>query len=232
MTEELLEKEYYDYQKTQGIDYNYYGNWQKKYAKMIISISDQIEFFANNQKDSLLLDVGTACGVNLLAFKETKTFKDYIGIDKNSYMINLGRNTHGFTDEELIINDITKESLPLLDDSVHLIHCSQMLEHIDPESIEIIFDEFKRVLHPEGSIIINVPAIKPGQKKGEALENDIHHINMQSLYWWKTRISNTFNGIDTGITKRFKEDKHSPNNTDKSFYDYYNKSWNFFQFSK
>lgn len=222
---ELSEKEVYELAKSKGVDYNYYGYWQEQYTKMIISLSNNLEVFANNQKESLLLDIGTGCGVNLKGFKETKTFNKYIGIDKNNYMIELGKETHKFTDEELITLDITKDLLPVEDETVFLLHSSQTLDRIDPESIDDVLDEFKRVLHPEGTIIININAIKPGQNKEE-------NSNLQTIYWWKSRINKYFDQMDNDINKRFKKEKHSPDSSERTFYDYYNKSWNFFQASK
>ena len=57
----------------EGVDYNFYGDWQRSYAKMVIAITDIIKAATDN-RDSLMVDIGCACGVTLRAFKETKVF--------------------------------------------------------------------------------------------------------------------------------------------------------------
>ena len=228
-----LKDSYYSYNKSIGVDYNYYGNWQKEYAKCIISISNIMPIAANYQKSSTILDVGTACGVNLKAFKELKVFKNHIGIDSDEYMIELGKKTHGFTNEELKVVDITKEKIPLEDNSVIFINCSQILEHIEEQSIDFILEEFERILDKEnGIILINVPILKSGQKEEEILEENKKHISKKNYNWWRKKISKYFRKIDNQVNLRFKEDNHSPNNSKNTFYDYYNQTWTFFQASE
>ena len=161
------------------------------------------------------------------AFKELRVFKNHIGIDSDEYMIELGKKTHGFNDDELITLDITKEELPLEDNSVHFIHCSQVLEHIKEADIDIIFEELSRVLKENGSLIINVPLLKG--KNQTNVKEDIKHINIQTYVWWRKKLLKHFKGIDTEINTRFQEDKHTPNKTKNTFYDFYNQTWNFFQ---
>ena len=61
-------KEYYDRCKAKGIDYAFYGNWQKQYTKLVVFMS---QIYMMDYRDKAMLDIGCACGVNLRAFKET-----------------------------------------------------------------------------------------------------------------------------------------------------------------
>jgi ubiquinone/menaquinone biosynthesis C-methylase UbiE len=225
---DITGKEYYDYAVSRGIQYEFYGDWQKSYAKMVIAVSNILEFVSNNYKGSLMLDVGTACGANLKAFKDLKVFEKYVGVDINQYMIELGRKTYGFTENELITLDISNNSLPLETESVSFIHCSQVLEHIESEKVKFIVEEWRRVLHPSGYVFITVPTVTPKEKKEQ---NDVTHINMQTMIWWRNQLKKHFN-IDNEVTARFKEDVHSPDNSDKNFYHYYNQVWTIFQLQK
>jgi ubiquinone/menaquinone biosynthesis C-methylase UbiE len=224
--ENLFNEEFYKRAIAQeGVDYNFYGDWQRSYAKMVIAITDIIKEAANN-KQSLLLDVGCACGVTLKGFREISVFGNIMGVDISDYMITLGKKTHEFTDDELRIVDITQELLPVEDNSVTLLHCTHTLEHIPKENLNYVLKEFKRVLSDSGYGFIMVPAIKPGNSK-ETVGHEETHFIVETMNWWKTRLAKFF-AIDNTIRKRFKESKFSPTGNEKTFYDYYNKGWTIF----
>lgn len=54
--------------------------------------------------------------------------------------------------------DITKEPLPFGDNEVSVIRCSDFLEHIKPEFVVSVMNEFYRVLKPGGYLITHTPA--------------------------------------------------------------------------
>lgn len=59
-----------------------------------------------------------------------------------------------------LLLDITKEKLPYEDNSVDIIFTSHTLEHIYPQKIDFVLDEFYRVLKPDvGLLRIAVPDI-------------------------------------------------------------------------
>lgn len=215
----------------EGVDYNFYGDWQADYAKMVIDITGILEA-ASNDQEALILDVGCACGVTLRGFKEAKVFGNHIGIDISEFMLDMGKETHGFDETELAQVDITKENIPLEDDTVTLLHCSHVLEHIEEETLEHIFDEFNRVLkHETGYGFLVIPTIKPGNPKSE-IEREESHVNIKTMAWWRKEIAKKFN-INNEVRKKFKESKFSPiGDPEQNFYHFYNDGWTIFGITK
>ena len=220
-----------------GVDYNFYGDWQKAYAKMVISITNILKA-ASDSRQSTLLDIGCACGVTLRAFKETKVFGKYLGIDISDYMINLGKETHGFSSEEMIVTDILKEPLPCKDNSVTLLHCTHVLEHIHEKDITEIIKEMYRVLEPIiGLAFIIIPTIKPNYTKSD-IEKEITHITVKKDNWWENLLTRNITKtkrfyLDKSISENFKQTMFTPVlNSNKSFYDYYKDEWTVFGLRK
>ncbi len=60
--------------------------------------------------------------------------------------------------------DITSEPLPFADGSVDVIFTSHTLEHIPPQSLMFVLEEFARVLRPGGLLRIGVPDIRLATK--------------------------------------------------------------------
>ena len=227
-----FDEQYFKDRLENGINYVFYGDWQKNYAKLLISITDIVETAAND-RSALFVDLGTACGVNLLGVKELKVFGRVVGFDISEYMINLGKNRHGFSNDEMQVLDIATERLPLDDNSVTMIHCSHTLEHIDKNSLTFVFEEINRVLAEDGVGVIVIPAVKVGMSKDEIELGDQTHINVQTENWWQYQIKKFFD-IDPTIRDNFKENKFSPS-MDKnapSFYETYSKEWTLFGIRK
>ena len=123
-------KEYYERCRDKGIDYIFYGSWQKQYAKLVVFMT---EIYKMDYRDKAMLDIGIVCGVNLKAFKETRIFDKYYGIDISEYFINLGKEKLDFSEDELRI--IKSTELPFKNNSIDFIHCSQLFEHLTHEEV-------------------------------------------------------------------------------------------------
>lgn len=217
---------FYKYATTRGIDYNFYGDWQKQYAKMVINICQVIR---NTEKAKpTMLDVGCACGVNTRAFKELGMFSSVRGCDPSDFMIDLGRKTHGFTEEELFVAG-GQQLISVKNKSIDFIHCANVFEHCTEDIIRKSLNEFNRVLTEEGIILLILPAIREGQDpaKLEEIESNVTHVTIKEVEWWERLFRKQFE-IDYDVYEMFKEDKHSPDNSKKSFYDYYNEEWTLF----
>lgn len=106
----------------------------------------------NQNKNSIMLDVG--CGI--ASFLIGSEHRKAIGIDYNKNKINLGKelsNRYEKKNIDLMVG--SGLTLPLKNNSVDTIFCSHLLEHlINPN---IMVEEFKRVLKPDGVIYIIVP---------------------------------------------------------------------------
>jgi ubiquinone/menaquinone biosynthesis C-methylase UbiE len=221
-----FEEEYYNLQKSKGVDYNFYGDWQKSYAKMVVNITQIVKH--TNKGKPTLLDVGCACGINTRAFKELNVFGWVKGIDISNHMIKLGQETHNLH-RELLAGPI--DNMPIRKGTVDLIHCSQVLEHCYEEDMPKIVAEFNRVLTPQGLVFITLPTIHPNQSEEEIKAGDPTHITVKPASWWAKAFSKLFTPLEE-IDTRWKEDMHSPDNTEKTFYDYYKDHWTLFLFTR
>ena len=212
----MNDQEYYQTILKRGVDLNAYGYWQQAYAKMIMFVTDSVRVASNN-KSSIVVDLGCACGTVLKGFKDSKVFNEYIGIDKNKYMIDLGIKTHNFQYKELYNMDITEQPLPCEDNSVTLINCMNTLEQIPKDKIKFVINEMHRVLLVnEGSIFINIPLAK----------------TVNEYSWWKNLFLTKFI-IDENIHHRYVyESKYGPGGDNKTFHDHYKAMWTIFGLRK
>jgi 2-polyprenyl-3-methyl-5-hydroxy-6-metoxy-1,4-benzoquinol methylase len=225
-------KEFYERVKAKGLDYNFFGDWQAAYGKFVVSTSNVMQ---KVQKASIsLLDVGTACGVNLRGIKQTGVFKKVVGVDSSPYLINLGKATHGFSEEELMVLD-ARELLEYFDsESFDMIHCTQTLEHIPEEHISDVLRSFNELLTPSGLLFLVVDAITPGQSAEMLKEKEASHVTLKPRKWWMEKVLTNFR-LDTDAQQRFARAKFSPDNSAKTFYDYYREEWSLmvgFKFKK
>ena len=104
-------------------------------------------------KSSTFLDVGCGAGYSLM--KAYTEFDCHIqGIDPEPGAHGVGRFTSGLWKERPIIKGIA-ESLPFDDSTFDVVYSSHVLEHVESE--EKALQEMKRVLKPNGILIIGMP---------------------------------------------------------------------------
>jgi SAM-dependent methyltransferase len=108
--------------------------------------------FLNIQRDAPVLDVGCGVGSNLQLL-ESLRFK-VIGIDSECYSLSLAKSRISST--FLVNGDLT--ALPFKANSVGLIIATDILEHLDEDTIGI--KEIYRTLKNQGKVIITVPAFE------------------------------------------------------------------------
>jgi ubiquinone/menaquinone biosynthesis C-methylase UbiE len=231
---EQYDKEYYDRCKAKGIDYVFYGNWQKQYTKLVVFMS---QIYMMDYQDKAMLDIGCACGVNLKAFKETKIFDQYYGIDISEYLINLGKEKLGLSNDELRVGISTE--LPFDNESIDFIHCSQLFEHLEKDDILKTIDEIERVIIKGGKVFITLDAIRPGRNKKTVLAQDVSHVTAKDKEWWHSILKNKFD-IEPDVNQKFMKGKFYPGGSDdldpnkegdnkrRTFYDHYNNEWSVF----
>jgi ubiquinone/menaquinone biosynthesis C-methylase UbiE len=214
---------YYKLAMDRGIDYNFYGDWQKNYAKMIFNICEVIRRTGKAKPN--MLDVGCACGVNTRAFRELNTFSSVKGCDSSEFMINLGRKTHGFSEQDLFVA-YADNIHQIKSNTIDFLHCSNVLEHCDESDIKPILNEFRRIVQPEGIIFLCMPTITDANTEATIRDNPDHK-TIKPFRWWENLIDKQFE-IQSEIYQKFEEDKHSPDNSKKTFYNYYNAEWTLF----
>jgi SAM-dependent methyltransferase len=101
------------------------------------------------KRDAAVLDIGSSSGTNLRLLKELG-FSNYQGFDYNEL-------SKKFCAEkklgEVVIGDICNSNLP--SNHYDFILATDVIEHIDDHKRAL--DEIKRILKPEGKLLITVP---------------------------------------------------------------------------
>lgn len=131
-------KEYYEFCIKNGFDMKSKGEWQKRYVNYIMSVF-------SDMKNKKCLDFGSAMGSMTSAFVDAGV--DMVGVDVSDFYIkecpfkNLSGKLFSYTDK-----------LPFEDQSFDFIHASQVIEHLTIEKLEVVLNEFRRILKPSGVI--------------------------------------------------------------------------------
>jgi len=220
--DKLYGKEYYERCAAKGIDYAFYGNWQKQYAKMVIYVSG---IFKSEIGEKTFLDVGTACGVNLRAFKETSIFTNHVGIDVSEFLVKLGNKVNGFKEGELIVDDSTiLKRIP--DESIDFLHCSQLMEHLNIDDAKKSIHHIYRVMKQGATGFITLNAIKQGQTSEDVTSQDPTHITVLKEGEWAALFEKF--QIKSDSEKLLKKAKFYPGDDGKNFYQHYYDDWSVF----
>jgi len=225
---EQYEKEYFEYQQSkEGVDITFYGNWQRDFAKLLIEIAD---LKSDPGKEwSTILDVGCACGINLRGIDELSIFSKLYGTDISNYLINTVIPTLPFH-----ANDYTDffctpswDLSMINDNSIDLLTCTHVLEHLpDKEKLYITLAEFKRVLHPNGKIVIIIPVAKKEPDNSDTLS--LHKL-VHTGKWWNKLFTRNFKSESFKARIAFKKSKLKPDRDgEKTFYEEYT-NWEIFR---
>jgi len=221
------EEEYWNYQQSrEGLDLTFYGNWQKDFGKLIIELAD---LKSDPGKEWVsVLDVGCGTALNLRAIDELGIFSRLIGVDRSEYIINKIIPTLHDWGSSFEFYATPSHDLSIIEDNdIDLIFCTQTLEHIVSE--ELLFktlDEFKRVLHPEGKIIIILPVVQTEPPEEE--HNALHRL-MHTSAWWSKKVSKFFKSETFKTRQIFKKSELKPDRSgEKTFYEQY-KNWAVFR---
>lgn len=90
--------------------------------------------------------------------------KSYILKVKNDLYVGIDISTEGLKNlKEIITNRVNASitSLPFKNESFDLLICMEVLEHLPKSSINLVFNEMKRILTEQGKMIISVPIYEP-----------------------------------------------------------------------
>lgn len=100
-------------------------------------------------ENKTVLDFGSGTGCNSLLFKPS----NYLGVDTDASRVNFARKK--YSDYRFAL--IKDYNLPIASDSLHLIIIVAVLHHIPTEDLTKYIHEFRRVLKPDGEIIVLEP---------------------------------------------------------------------------
>jgi len=224
------EKEYYDFQQSKpGFDLTFYGNWQRDFGKLIIELAD---LKSDPGKEWVsVLDVGCGTALNLRAIDELGIFSHLIGVDRSEYIINkIIPTLHDWGSYFEFYATPSHDLSMIGDNDIDLLVCTQTLEHIvSEEKLHETLDEFDRILHKDGKIIIIIPVKK--EKGNDDDHNNLHKL-MHTGTWWSKIFSKYFKSESFKARQIFKESELKPDRSgEKTFYEEY-ETWAIFRLIK
>ena len=166
--------DYYEEHREAGLDYLFYGEWQKQYGAWIVG--------ALGLKGKTLLDVGCACGSIVRGFGEAGAVTQ--GVDVNEYMISIAKQSYADFENILFVCDAV--NLHLFGDATwDAIHSAQVAEHWRPELVPFILKELYRITKPGGLFFCALDTLELFARQGRQMElEDPTHICVRSLAWW------------------------------------------------
>lgn len=142
-----------------------------------------------------ILDAGCGNGWVTMALIK-KRFNNVVSVDLSPRSIENTKKIANVTNTRINLIQCNLINLPFKDARFKTVFSFEVLEHI--QNLEKATSELKRVLSPEGLLILSLPnkygsfslledfvvekIIKRG-KGGRGIEE--HHINLHSIYWWK-----------------------------------------------
>ena len=108
---------------------------------------------ADKRKPKKILDAGCGRGFYLKVLSSFSFIKEIHGVDINDNYLKIAKKIN--INKRVKIKNASLYNLPYQDKYFDLIICSEVLEHLEDDIKAIL--ELKRVLKPEGAIIITVP---------------------------------------------------------------------------
>ena len=210
--------------EVRGVDVTYYGNWQRDFAKLLIELSD---LKSNPDKEwETVLDVGCGTGLNIRAIDELGIFSNLYALDHSQYLIDLAQRLYDFGSSFKFFVQPASELSGIEDNEIDLLISTHVLEHLpDENDLKYAMEEFKRVLHPKGKILIIIPCT---EEENQTDDSPLHYL-MHTSKWWTKLFGTYFKSESFKARQLFKKTELRPDrNDDKSFSDVY-QSWNIFR---
>ncbi len=132
-----------------------YEPWQDLYAQLVVRRNGRVEALAN---DGLrLLDIG--CGFGDILFLLRHRYDEMHGIDPAPVMLEQARNNlRNAKTVSTVVNPGSAENIPYPANHFHTITLLDVFEHIDLHRRHQALLEIRRVLHPDGELILATPS--------------------------------------------------------------------------
>lgn len=138
--------------------------WYRKQYEVTKLLNRNIELFSQQtnvgSQAPLFLDIGCGEGRDLFIYQRLFNKKcpgwRFLGIDAPMNLDKFMKNKNEFkTDNIDFVGHNLNKTLPLKDNEVDVVYCSEVIEHIlEPQ---ILLNEIKRVLKPNGYFILTTP---------------------------------------------------------------------------
>ena len=148
----------------------YYSERTRKSKKHMMKY---LKFLRKRSSSLKMLDVG--CGEGHYVRDAIEEGIDAYGIDVSSYAL---ENALAEVKDRITFGSITK--IPFGDEEFDLMTAFDVIEHIHPKDTLNAIAEIRRVLKPDGIVIITTPSSNFG-----AWVSDLTHINVRPPKFWK-----------------------------------------------
>lgn len=139
-------------------------------------------------RDGRILDIGCGTYPYFLAYVE---FEKKIAIDQLPMPSDVA---HNFNIENYSLNLNEKPALPFDNDYLNIITLLAVVEHLNPNSMAILFREIYRVLRPGGMVIMTTPAAwsdgllhlmaRIGLVSAEEIDEHTYAYNLPLIGWY------------------------------------------------
>lgn len=164
------------------------------FMDLFISNTFKNEFNFDNKK---VLDFGCGIGSSSLTFHPN----NYLGIDCDPRRIHYARNLYSDHDFSVVNN----HNLPVSESSIDYILVISVLHHIPREDLPLYLIEFRRVLKPDGKILINEPCFFENctfsnlymkfLDRGKYIQSEDGYVELFQKHDYRVKIHNRYNQL-------------------------------------
>ena len=193
----------------------------KLWATCYIQFVNFLRILKEIKKTDTILDVG--CGqAELFTVIRTNYFTgNYIGIELNSANVKKCKGFFRHPEREALLQHDVTLGLPIKDNSIDLVTCNFLLEHLPKDKSYFVFEELIRVCKPKGKILITMPFRQKGEPNGEPkhiyewtpedIEEQISthkNISLKETYLANVRVNDILKSPYASIYKSLKRKVH------------------------
>jgi len=139
----------------------------KLWATCYIQFVNFLRILREVKKTDTVLDVGCGQAELFTVIRTNYLVSNYIGIELNSANIKKSKKFFRHPEREALLQHDVTLGLPIKDNSIDIVTCNFLLEHLPKDKSFFVFKELIRVCKPKGKILITMPFRQKGEPNGE-----------------------------------------------------------------
>ena len=139
----------------------------KLWATCYIQFVNFLRIMREIVKTDVILDVGCGQAELLTVIRNNYSTASYIGLELNDTNVKKCKKFFRQPKREALIQHDVTLGLPIKDNSIDVVTCNFLLEHLPKDKSDFVFKELTRVCKPKGLILITMPFRKKGEPNGE-----------------------------------------------------------------